>query len=91
MNVLEIVHICERTGVSFTVHHGAALRSDDGTVVIDLLDDGDMAVIGVGTLLACGEHDDVTDMARGIVDPIAQGLRGSGPLASIAEPAGRPS
>ena len=44
-----------------------------------------MAVIGVGTLLACGEHDDVTDMARSIVDPIAQGLRGSGPLASIAE------
>ena len=88
MNILEITHVRERAGIRAAIEGGAGFRGHDRAVVVDFLNDGDVAVIRVGTFLACGEHDDVADMARRVINPIAQGAGRIGPLATSRCPCG---
>ena len=84
MNILEIAHVRERAGIRAAIEGGAGFRGHDRAVVVDFLNDGDVAVIRVGTFLACGEHDDIADMARRVINPLAQGAGRIGPLATVA-------
>lgn len=75
----------ESTGNRFAVERRAAFRGHNRTVGVDLLDDGDMAVHRARTELSALEHDNIADMARSGIDPIAQLLRGCCPLGPIAK------
>jgi len=89
MNVLQRASLSssERTrgDNTQTLHIGFGYL--DGTIGVDLLDHGDMPIVGISALLAGLEHHDVAHMARRAVHPVAQRAGAGGPLTTVTEAA----
>ena len=49
MNILEIAHVRERAGIRAAIEGGAGFRGHDRAVVVDFLNDGDVAVLAGST------------------------------------------